>query len=259
MDCQRKVSCCTNNVLWLLNGSNEYTTYMKDQVFLITGGSSGIGKATAKHLIAQGAKMAITGRNQEKLDRVAQEIGAYGIHADVTKDKDIDRMYELVLSRFGRLDGLINNAGIGGAWKELDELTREDLDSIYQTNVYGAMLVGAKAAGIFKKQGSGAIVNIASTAGLKGFAKGTVYASSKFALRGMTQCWQAELRPHNVRVMLVNPSEVTTAFGQESREERPEEAKKLTSDEIAHTIVTQLQMDPRGFVPEVTVWATNPW
>ena len=232
---------------------------LTNQVFLVTGGSSGIGRATAIDLIKEGAKVAITGRDEAKLQAVASEIGAFAIHADMASDADIERMFKETLDQFGRLDGLINNAGIGGAWKEVDELSRADIDAIYQVNVYGAAIAGGKAAAIFKEQGSGAIVNIASTAGLKGFARGSVYASSKFALRGMTQCWQAELRPHNVRVMLVNPSEVPTAFGQESREERPEEAKKLSSHEISHAILNGLKMDVRGFIPELTVWATNPF
>ena len=74
----------------------------------------------------------------------------------------------------------------------------------------------------------------------------------------MTECWRAELRQHNIRVILVNPSEVPTAFNQPGRIERPDEPSKLTSDEIAHTIKATLQMDNRGFIPEVTVWATNP-
>ncbi len=119
--------------------------------------------------------------------------------------------------------------------------------------------MASEAAKLFKKQKSGNIINISSTAGTKGFANGTVYASSKFALRGMTQCWQAELRKYNVRVILVNPSEVTTAFGDGERRERPEVKNKLRSIEIAHTIVSSLEMDDRGFIPEVTVWATNPF
>ena len=105
----------------------------------------------------------------------------------------------------------------------------------------------------------GNIINIASTAALKGFARGTVYAASKFAVRGLTQCWQAELRKENIRVMLVNPSEVTTAFNNKKRIERDEEKKKLTPKEIAHAIVSAIKMDKRGFIPELNVWATNPF
>ena len=75
----------------------------------------------------------------------------------------------------------------------------------------------------------------------------------------MTQCWQAELRPHNVRVILINPSEVTTAFAQENRIERPEKDNKLRGVEIAHATISALEMDDRGFIPELTVWATNPF
>jgi 3-oxoacyl-[acyl-carrier protein] reductase len=75
----------------------------------------------------------------------------------------------------------------------------------------------------------------------------------------MTQCWQAELRKYNVRIILVNPSEVTTAFGDDERKEKPDVKNKLRPFEIAHTIVSTLEMDDRGFIPEVTVWATNPF
>ncbi len=95
-------------------------------------------------------------------------------------------------------------------------------------------------------------------AATKGFSHGTIYASSKFALRGMTFCWQHELRPFNIRVILINPSEVPTAFNQEDREEREDEKGKLTAKEIAHTIRYSLMMDARGFIPELSVWATNP-
>ena len=85
-----------------------------------------------------------------------------------------------------------------------------------------------------------------------------MYASSKFALRGMTECWRAELRKHNIRVILINPSEVTTAFGSANGIERPEEPSKLTAREIAHAIEASLSMDDRGFVAELTIFAANP-
>jgi 3-oxoacyl-[acyl-carrier protein] reductase len=86
-----------------------------------------------------------------------------------------------------------------------------------------------------------------------------VYAASKFAVRGMTQSWQAELRPFNIRVSLVNPSEVTTAFFTSNNEEREEAPNKLGPKDIAHAIVSTLEMRDKGFVPELTVWATNPF
>ena len=226
---------------------------------MYTGGSAGIGKATAKLLIEKGGNVAITGRDNVKLEKVAKEIGAFPIHADVAVENDVHKTYELFLTQFGKLDCLINNAGIGDAWNELTELDMKAFQRVYDVNVFGAALMASEAAKLFKKQKYGNIINIASTAGTKGFANGTVYASSKFALRGMTQCWQAELRKYNVRVILVNPSEVTTAFGDKERNEKPEVKNKLRPLEIAHTIVSTLEMDDRGFIPEVTVWATNPF
>ena len=232
---------------------------IKDSVFLVTGGSAGIGKATAKMLADKKGKVAITGRDKSKLEKVANEIGALPILADAAKEEDVNKTYESLLGEFGKIDCLINNAGIGGGWGEITELDLNAFRNVYDVNVFGAAMMGSKAAQIFKKQNYGNIVNIASTAALKGYASGTVYASSKFALRGMTQCWQADLRKYNVRVILVNPSEVTTAFGNSKRVEREEVSNKLRSEEIAHTIISTLEMDDRGFIPEVTVWATNPF
>ncbi len=231
---------------------------IKDAIFLITGGSSGIGKSTAKLLIGLGAKVAITGLDKNKLQKVAKEIGAFPIHANVQNDPDIQHSFDSVLSEYGKLDVLINNAGIG-VHKPIEALSRADYESIFQTNVFGMAMMSQKASEIFKAQGGGTIINIGSTSGLSGYKTGAVYSASKFAVRGLTQCLQAELRPYNIRVMLVNPSEVPTAFGNEQRVERPDQDKKITSAEIAHTIVSTLSMDDRGMIPEVTVWATNPW
>lgn len=235
------------------------TMRIKNSTFLITGGSLGIGKATAKLLIEKGGKVAITGRNKTRLEKSAKEIGAFPINADVSNPKNIERTYDNFIKEFKKLDCLINNAGIGGNWNDVFSLDFEDFMKVYSVNVFGAALMSKYAANLFKKQKYGNIINISSTAGTKGFANGTVYASSKFALRGMTQCWQAELRKYNVRVILVNPSEVLTAFGDDEGKERKEVSNKLRSYEIAHTIVSTLEMDDRGFIPEVTVWATNPF
>ncbi len=232
---------------------------IKDSVFIVTGGSAGIGKATAKLLREKGGNVLITGRDKERLEKAAKEIDALAVQADVAKEKDVLKTYEILNKEFGKLDCLINNAGIGGKWEDTFNLSYQNFLDVYSVNVFGAAMMTREAARIFKQQNYGNIVNISSTAGTKGFANGTVYSSSKFALRGMTQCWQAELRKYNVRVILVNPSEVTTAFGNDERVERPEVQNKLRPLEIAHTIVSALEMDDRGFIPEVTVWATNPF
>ncbi|MEJ2505920.1 MAG: SDR family NAD(P)-dependent oxidoreductase, partial [Ignavibacteriaceae bacterium] len=207
---------------------------IKDSTFLVTGGSLGIGKATAKMIVEKGGKVAITGRNELRLKKAAEEISAFPINADVAKPGDIKKTFELFLKEFGKLDCLINNAGIGGGWNEVTELKLEDFQKVYAVNVFGAAMMTKEAAKLFKKQNYGHIINIASTAAIKGYANGTVYSSSKFALRGMTECWRAELRKYNVRVILVNPSEVKTAFGDPDGKEKEEVPNKLRGVEIAH-------------------------
>jgi 3-oxoacyl-[acyl-carrier protein] reductase len=109
------------------------------------------------------------------------------------------------------------------------------------------------------KNNSGNIVNIASTSGQRGGPGGTIYVSTKFALTGMTECWRAELRKNNIRVMQVNPSEVQTNFFVTSgRGARPANPSKLQGEDIAHTITAMLEADDRAMIVEASVWATNP-
>jgi 3-oxoacyl-[acyl-carrier protein] reductase len=161
-----------------------------------------------------------------------------------------------VIEEFGGIDILINNAGIG-YFAELADIEPAEFKRIFDINVTGAMLMAREVVPGFKRQGGGAIVNISSTAGTKGFAGGTTYVGTKFALKGMTECWMHELRRHNVRVMLVNPSEVQTRFGgQERAEINP---RKLVSEDIADAVVGALLINERGFIPEFSVFATNPF
>ncbi len=230
---------------------------LKGKKVLLTGGSSGIGKATAIDLIEAGAIVVITGRNEEKLNSVAKEIGAIPLSFDMTDYDVIPEKVAEAVALMGGIDVLVNNAGIGN-FDLLDDVTIHQFQNIFSINVFGLALLTQEVVKFFKAKKRGDIVNIASMAATKGFSYGTVYASSKFALRGMTLCWQAELRPFNIRVILINPSEVPTAFNQEDRTEREEENGKLTAREIAHTIRYSLEMNARGFIPELSVWATNP-
>ena len=232
---------------------------LTDARILVTGGSLGIGRAAAQVLVEAGARVAITGRREERLRAAAKEIGAVAIVADASRLEDIEHTFDEVRRQLGGLDGLVNNAGIG-RFAEMETVTFEEFEKVFRVNVFGAALMGARAAAMFKAQKSrGHIVNVGSTAGLKGFAGGTVYAASKFALRGMNECWQAELRKHNIRVTLIAPSEVATAFGREDGKEREPAPNKLSAMEIAHAIKAVLEMDDRGMIPELSVWATNPW
>ena len=225
---------------------------------LISGGTSGIGLAIAKALKDAGSRVAITGRDEGRLEAAAERLGALAVRADVSNEADVERTYREVLAAFGHLDILINNAGYG-IFKPLVQMDRASFDGVFATNVTGAMLMAREAAKHFIGRNAGQIVNIASTSASKGAANGTAYNASKFALRGMTECWRAELRAHNVRVMLVNPSEVMTEFvARSGRPPRSINESKLRGEEIAHAVKAMLEMDDRGFTTELTVFATNP-
>ena len=230
---------------------------LTDKIALVTGGSVGIGRAVAESLIGAGARVAITGRDQTKLEHTAHAIGAHAVQADVSKEQDVERTYKEILDVFGDLDVLVNNAGLG-VFKPLVEMDLASFERVVATNVTGAMLMGREAAKIFVARNAGHIVNIASTASLRGAAHGTAYVTSKFALRGLSECWRAELRKHNVRVMQINPSEVITAFAATAGFEQADHPSKLHAEDIAHMVKAVLEMHDRGFTTELTVFATNP-
>lgn len=230
---------------------------LKTAKVLVTGGSSGIGYSTALLLRDRGAAVAICGRKADALDQAATELGALGIVADVSREDDVRRMVARVIAELGGYNVLVNNAGFG-SWGSLTETTEADFRRVWETNVLGAMLAARESAKHFVKQNTGNIVNVASTAGQRGYAGGTAYVATKFALSGMTECWRTELRKHNVRVMQVNPSEVQTNFFASAGKPRTTNATKLTGDDIAHTICSMLGMEDRGFITDATVWGTNP-
>jgi 3-oxoacyl-[acyl-carrier protein] reductase len=230
---------------------------LKDAAALVTGGSSGIGLGVAQALVAAGTRVAITGRSEGRLRRAAREVGAHPIQADVSNEADVQRTMRETLEKLGDLDILVNNAGIG-VFKPLVEMDLVGFERTFATDVTGAMLMAREAAKHFIARGRGNIVNIGSTAGHRGAANGSAYYAAKFALRGMTECWRAELRKHNIRVFLVNPSEVITNFGTAAGFEQKDNPTKLRPADIAHAVKAVLEMDDRAFTTELTVFATNP-
>lgn len=232
---------------------------LQNATVLVTGGTAGIGRAIAQVLRTAGARVAVTGRDAEKLAAAANALDVHPIRADVSREEDAVRTMQEVVGTFGHLDVLVNNAGVGTFTKLVDQ-DRAAFERVLAVNVTGAMLMAREAARHFVQRQRGHIVNIGSTAGVRGAANGTAYYASKFALRGMTECWRAELRAHNVRVCLVNPSEVLTEFAgtaglPPSKMDNP---SKLRSEDIAYTVKSLLELEDRGFVTEVTVFATNP-
>jgi len=225
---------------------------------LVTGGSSGIGKATAKAIIEAGGNAVIAARSKDKLEKAADEIGSIPIQCDVGKEAEVIDLIEQTIKELDDYNVLINNAGYG-EFSKLLNLSASDFKDQLQTNTIGAMLVARESAKYFIQQDYGNIINVSSTAGKRGFEGGTAYVASKFALGGMTECWRDERRGHNIRVMQINPSEVQTRFSENAgMGERPFNETKLIADDIAQTICSMLSLANRGFIPKTSVWATNP-
>lgn len=230
---------------------------MKDAKILITGGSVGIGFETAKLLQAEGAAVVIAGRNKERLQAAAAEIACEAVQGDVGIEEDGVRMVQEAQAKLGGLNVLVNNAGIG-IFGHLNDQKLADMETVFRTNVFGAMTMAREAARIFTAQRYGNILNVGSTAGDKGFGGGTAYAASKAALKSMTECWRDELRPSNVRVVLIKPSEVVTEFAQRAGYPQEDSPHKLHGLDIAYAILHALKQPDVGFIPEYPVWATNP-
>lgn len=228
---------------------------MQTQRFLVTGGSQGIGAAIVTQARQAGHQVVFTGRNDAQLEALATATGAHGVKADVSIDADNARTVATCASVMGGIDVLINNAGTGYA-AEIGALEIDKMRQLFGINVFGMVDLTNRVVPLMKAQAGGDIVNLASTSGMKGAKGGTAYAASKWAVRGMSQCWQAELRPHGIRVMCICPSEVQTNWMGRTGRNNP---NKLYADDIAATIMAGLNLPRRVLWPEVAVFANNPW
>lgn len=228
---------------------------MQTRRFLVTGGSQGIGAAIVEQARAEGHQVVFTGRNLPLIEALAGRTGAHGLQADIGRPEDNARTVEFCQSWMGGVDVLINNAGY--AYRaEIGSLELDEMKRMFDTNVFGLVDITNRLVPEMKARADGDIVNIASTSGMKGAPAGTAYSGSKWALRGISQCWQAELRPHGIRVVCVCPSEVQTNFGGRGGRNNP---NKLYAQDLAAAILGTLDLPRRVLLPEFAVFANNPW
>lgn len=179
------------------------------KIALVTGGSSGLGLATAARFVAEDAKVVITGRRQAELDAAVADIGGgvIGVRGDVSVLSDLDRLYETIRRTYGRLDVLFANAG-GGAFVPLGEVTEVHFDKYFGINVKGTLFTVQKALPLMAAGGS--IVLNGSMVSIKGLPGFGVYAATKAALRSFARTWAVDLKGKNVRVNVVSPGTVVT-------------------------------------------------
>jgi NAD(P)-dependent dehydrogenase (short-subunit alcohol dehydrogenase family) len=192
-------------------------TAMINPVVLITGGLTGIGRATAMAFAREGAKVVVAGRREEAGKALVLELRAFGteaafINTDVRQEEDARNMVNETVTRFGRLDVAVNNAGTEGAVGPITEQTAERFAATFETNVLGVLLCMKHELRVMQPQGSGSIVNISSTMGSRGAPNASLYVASKHAVEGLTKSGALEAAVFNVRVNAVAPGPVETGM-----------------------------------------------
>ncbi|CAN7456205.1 SDR family oxidoreductase [Rhizobacter sp. LjRoot28] len=214
------------------------TSRLTDKIALVTGGTSGIGLATAKRFVAEGAHVFITGRRQAQLDAAVSEIGSNvtGVRSDVSDLADLDRLYDTIRTEKGRLDVLFANAG-GGQVAALGEITEAHFDSIFATNVRGVVFTVQKALPLMSR-GATIVLN-ASTTSIKGTPGFSVYSASKAAVRNLARSWVLDLKEAGIRVNVLSPGVVPTPAY---------ELLGLKGDQLAGFIEMQARTIPLGRV-----------
>jgi len=200
-----------------------------DKVAVITGGSGGIGKATARRFLEEGARVVLVDRDAGGLATAAEELGSLGdvltVTADVSEEPDTERFVREARERFGRIDVFFANAGIEGHVAPLVDQRLEDFDKVIAVNVRGVYLGLQKVLPGMQEKGSGSVITMSSVAGLQGFAGLSPYVTSKHAVVGMTRSAALEMAESGVRVNSVHPSPIETEMMDRIEEEiQPGEA-----------------------------------
>ena len=231
---------------------------LRDTVAVITGASAGIGRATARELAGVGARVVLGARRRERLEAIEEQFPGQvaAVEMDVRSPDDCHRLVATALERFGRVDSLIANAGIGMYGGILDQ-TDEALTTMLDTNVAGTVWPIRAVLPEMLKTGRGDIVIVASVAGFRGGADEAVYAATKFAQVGLAGALDRELREKGIRVTTIGPAGTATEFaiGAGRTEDMPELSSYLRPEDIAFAIRTVLEQPRRLRTQYWTIWS----
>jgi NAD(P)-dependent dehydrogenase (short-subunit alcohol dehydrogenase family) len=236
-------------------------SHLIGRVALITGSTRGIGLAVARELADRNAHVIVTARSGEDVERAVRELevrgegDAFGVTCDVRDLEDCQDLVQQTVARFGGLDLLVNNAGIG-RFAPIQEMSPEDWTLQIETNLTGVFNCSLAAIPHLKESEDGWIINIGSLAGRNPFAGGAAYNATKFGLLGMTEAMMLDLRYEGIRVSLIMPGSVNTEFG--GREPGEEGAWRLQSEDVARAVVDLLGYPGNALPSRVELRPTQP-
>ena len=226
------------------------------KIVLITGASSGYGKATAKAFADKGYTVVIAARNKERLDTAKIETGAdYSFVMDVTKPEDWSAVKAFIAEKYGRIDILVNNAGGGVAIKEVSEFSADEIDTTIKLNLNSVLYGCREFADMMKQQKTGTMINISSVCARQCWPTWSVYAAAKAGVLNFSKGMYLEMQPHNVRVTCVIPSSASTGF--QNACGIGETTDELLPEDIAETVLYVAELPQRAVVEDVTVWGID--
>jgi len=236
---------------------------LKNKKAIITGGSRGLGKATALAFAKEGIDVAITGRNEKKLKETISELETFGVKAiysvfDVGNYEEVKNSIKSILDTLGTVDILVNNAGIA-AVGSFNDMEVSQWSQIIQTNLMGMYYVTKEVLPHLLSKNEGDIINISSTAGLNGNANISAYSASKFAVIGLSESLMKEVRKNNIRVCTLTPStiesDMTIELGIANKDSQN---SVLQPEDFAQLILAGLKLPRRAMLKGATLWSTNP-
>lgn len=236
---------------------------LKNKTAIITGAGKGIGKAVAIALAKEGVNLGLIARTTADLEALQQQLGSeHGVKvhiasADISEANEAADAVSKLIEALGGVDILINNAGIA-QFGTLMDMDPAEWERIIRVNLMGTYYVTRAALPHMVEQQSGDIINVASTAGERGFATGSAYCASKFALLGLTESLMQEVRKSNIRVVALTPSTVNTELAQNAGLKIGEEDRMMQAEDVAELALATLKLPKRVFVKTAGIWTTNP-
>lgn len=235
---------------------------LKGKIALVTGAGKGIGRAVAIALANEGVNVGLVARTEKDLQAVAAEIRAAGVKAalaiaDVSDMPSVNTAVENIQKELGNIDILINNAGTGTFGKFL-ELEPAQWENQVKVNLFGVYYTTRAVLPQMIERQTGDIVNVSSTAGLRGNAGTSAYSASKFGVMGLSESLMQEVRKHNIRVTALAPSTVVTDLAKSANLINNNEDKMMLPEDFAELIIAQLKLNRRVFVKDASIWSTNP-